>query len=274
MSTNPNVLFSNFEDTINFTTIASSNNVGDVILLDGGIGVLMNPSTAAGTQCPLKVRGNVLNLTKGNGTAWSQGAALFWDPVNLVLTNVPTLYPAGEALETHVSADLLAGVYLTTRGRGGLIGSAAQATGLTGSTETVAATINIPANLLIAGDQLAIMAAIAATGENSTDTLQVRIRIGGLTGTVVADTGTVQMASATGAVLQAFLQAGVISATIGTMYGAGVAVAAATAKSVAASVTSLNNTAAIAVVVTYVFSSSSASDTANLNAFTVQRLGG
>lgn len=274
MSTNPNARFDNFEDVISFTTIASSNNLYDVILLDGGIGVLGNASTAAGTAVPMKIRGAVRNLTKGSGTAWSQGAQLFWDPVNLVLTNVPTLYPAGTAIETHVSADVLAGVILSQRGRGGLIGAAAQATALTGSSEAVAATINIPANLLISGDQIQIDAAIGATAQNSTDTLRVRIRIGGLTGTVVADTGAVQCAANTAAIVSAKLQAGAISATVGTMYGAGLGVATATANAILASVTSLNNTAAIAVVVTYVWSSSSAGDTGNLEYFTVQRLGG
>jgi hypothetical protein len=274
VSTNPNARFDNFEDVISFTTIASSNNLYDVILLDGGIGVLGNASTAAGTAVPMKIRGAVRNLTKGSGTAWSQGAQLFWDPVNLVLTNVPTLYPAGTAIETHVSADVLAGVILSQRGRGGLIGAAAQATALTGSSEAVAATINIPANLLISGDQIQIDAAIGATAQNSTDTLRVRIRIGGLTGTVVADTGAVQCAANTAAIVSAKLQAGAISATVGTMYGAGLGVATATANAILASVTSLNNTAAIAVVVTYVWSSSSAGDTGNLEYFTVQRLGG
>ena len=274
MSTNPNARFDNFEDVISFTTIASSNNLYDVILLDGGIGVLGNASTAAGTAVPMKIRGAVRNLTKGTGTAWSQGAQLFWDPVNLVLTNVPTLYPAGTAIETHVSADVLAGVVLSQRGRGGLIGAAAQATALTGATEAVAATINIPANLLISGDQLQIDAAIGATAQNSTDTLRVRIRIGGLTGTVVADTGAVQCAANTAAIVSAKLQAGAISATVGTMYGAGLGVATATANAILASVTSLNNTAAIAVVVTYIWSSASAGDTGNLEYFTVQRLGG
>ena len=274
MSTNPAVLFSNYDGTVSYPTVASSNNVGDVILLDGGIGVLMNPSTAAGTLVPMKTQGNVQNLTKGSGTAWLTGAQLFWDPVNLVLTNVPTLYPAGQATEAHVSADLLAGVILAQRGRGSLIGSAAQATALTGSSEAVAATINIPANLLISGDQIQIDAAIGATAQNSTDTLRVRIRIGGLTGTVVADTGAVQCAANTAAIVSAKLQAGAISATVGTMYGAGLGVATATANAILASVTSLNNTAAIAVVVTYVWSSSSAGDTGNLEYFTVQRLGG
>lgn len=270
---NPTATFSNFEEDWNLKTSASANSVGDVIPQDGGSAVLMGSSTAAGTVVAARIAGPVLGLTKASGTSWSQGAELYWDNVNLVITNVPTLYPLGYATEAHVSADLTAGVILTMRGSGSLIGSSAQVTGLTGTAEAVAATINIPANLLIPGEVLRLCASLAATGENGTDTLQVRLRIGGLTGTVVADTGAVQCAVGTGAKVSADLQVGAVSATVGTLYGAGEGKAAATLKTTASSVTTLNNTAAIACVVTYVFSSGSASDTANLNTFTVERLG-
>jgi Uncharacterized conserved protein (DUF2190) len=270
-----NLNFSNFEFETTYITTAASNAVGDVILLDGGIGVSHGVSTAVGTALPIRIFGKIDGMPKLTGVAWSIGAQLFWDPINLGLTNEPTGYIAGFATSPQVSADVVCNVILSMRGRAPLI-SALQTpvTGITGGTEAVAATLTIPANLLIVGDNLVIKAGIRATAQNSTDTLRTRIRIGGLTGTVVADTGAVAMAAATGAVLESDLTVTAISATVGTLDGVGSATAVATSNVISAAVASLNNTAAINVVVTTVFSSGSAGDTADLAFFTLSRLGG
>lgn len=77
----------------------------------------------------------------------------------------------------------------------------AAGTALTNSTtETrlnTAAQATIPKYTLRAGKRIGLRACVRATATNSTDTLQVRVRIGGttLTGTVVADTGAVDVAN-------------------------------------------------------------------------------
>lgn len=268
--------FGNFEDEVQFTTVASTNSIGDVILGDGAIGVIHSApvfAIVAGTLVSLRIRGRVNNLPKISGVAWSQNAMLYWDSVNLGLTTTPTLYPAGYAPTAQVSADVLAPVILSMGGSSSLIASVgAPVTGLTGTAEAVAATMNIPANLLISGQPLLIDVGFHATAQNSTDTLQTRIRVGGLTGTVISDSGAVQSAAGTAHKHSVLLTPEVLSATVGTAESAGSCLAAATAKTVGASLTSLNTTATIAVAITYVFSSASAGDTATLVAGTIQRV--
>lgn len=274
---NPSVSFSNFEDEISLVTTAATNSVGDVILCDGGIAVIHTPvggvfSIVAGTAVSARVRGRVDGMAKLTGVAWSAGAQLFWDPTNVGLTNVPTPYPAGIANTAQVSADTIASVTLGMAGAGSLIASlGAPVAGLTGNAEAVAATLNIPANLLISGQPITIDASFHATAQNSTDTMQTRVRVGGLSGIVVSDSGAVQSAAGTAHRHTVQLTPQVISASVGTAEAAGLAVAAATAKAVGVSLSSLNNTATIAVVVTYVWSSASAGNTATIVAATLKR---
>lgn len=268
--------FGNFEDEVQFTTVASTNNIGDVILGDGAIGVIHTTpvfSIVAGTIVSLRIRGRVNNLPKLTGVAWAQGAMLFWDSVNLGLTTAPTLFPAGYAPTAQVSADALAPVILSMGGSSSLIASVgAPVAALTGSAEAVAFTMNIPANVLISGQALMIDAGFHATAQNSTDTLQTRIRVGGLTGTVISDSGAVQSAAGTAHKHSVLLTPEVLSATVGTAETAASCLAAATAKTIGASLTTLNTTATIAVAITYQFSTASAGDTVTLVAGTIQRV--
>jgi hypothetical protein len=71
-------------------------------------------------------------------------------------------------------------------------------TALTNSTtETVLGSYEIPANGLQAGKIYQLSGAVVATATNSTDTLRIRVRVGPttLTGTVVADSGAVDVAN-------------------------------------------------------------------------------
>jgi hypothetical protein len=74
----------------------------------------------------------------------------------------------------------------------------AAGTALTNSTaETVLGSYEIPANGLQAGKVYQLSGAVVATATNSTDTLRIRVRVGPttLTGTVVADSGAVDVAN-------------------------------------------------------------------------------
>ena len=74
----------------------------------------------------------------------------------------------------------------------------AAGTALTNSTnETVLGSYEIPANGLQAGKVYTMSGAVIATATNSTDTLRIRVRIGPttLTGTVVGDSGAVDVAN-------------------------------------------------------------------------------
>lgn len=74
----------------------------------------------------------------------------------------------------------------------------AAGTALTNSTaETVLGSYEIPANGLQAGKVYHLSGAVVATATNSTDTLRIRVRVGPttLTGTVVADSGAVDVAN-------------------------------------------------------------------------------
>lgn len=82
-------------------------------------------------------------------------------------------------------------------GNAGVIGVlAAPAAAVAGATsETVMATITIPANSLAVGDIIEVELFFVGSG-NSSDTTQVRVRLGGLTGTVIADTTAIATVSA------------------------------------------------------------------------------
>lgn len=270
--------FGNFEDEISYTTVATVQNVGDVILLDGGIGVVHGgplPTTAAGVLVSLRVRGSVIGLPKISACSWAIGAELFWDPNNSGLANYPTLYPAGIALSAQNVGDLVANVYLSGRGRGGQIAAIqAPVTGITGSTEVVAATLTIPAGLLIAGDILEINARVIAAGVNATDTFTGRLRVGGLAGTIIAATSAVNPTVGDGGYLRARLLVVSVGAS-GVLSGSGESAHSSTlGKVISSAVSSLNTTAAISVVVTGQWSSASASDLESLVEFDIQRLGG
>ena len=74
----------------------------------------------------------------------------------------------------------------------------AAGTALTNSTtETVLGSYEIPANGLQAGKVYTLSGAVVATATNSTDTLRIRVRVGPttLTGTVVGDSGAVDVAN-------------------------------------------------------------------------------
>lgn len=74
----------------------------------------------------------------------------------------------------------------------------AAGTALTNSTaETVLGSYEIPANGLQAGKVYTLSGAVVATATNATDTLRIRVRVGPttLTGTVVADSGAVDVAN-------------------------------------------------------------------------------
>lgn len=129
----------------------------------------------------------------------------------------------------------------------------------------------IPAGALRVGDVIRIRAQVIATATNSTDTLNVKLKIGT---TTLAATGAVDVANDDVAVVDVTLVVRTIGAT-GTFIAfghAGLGVAGtATQKNVFLGSTAIDTTAAQAVTVSATWSSTDAGNSCRLDALTIER---
>jgi hypothetical protein len=133
-------------------------------------------------------------------------------------------------------------------------------------------TITIQANTLAAGDSVNFTAHVAVPTTVSTDTLRVRVRVGGLTGTAIVDSTAIDLANDDCIRLDGSITFRTVGAT-GTaqavVSGAGIIDGTATALApTSTALSSLDTTDAITVVVTAVWS------TQNANVAKLQELNG
>lgn len=144
------------------------------------------------------------------------------------------------------------------------------------NTETVfsTGTYTIPANRLQAGTVITVVAAVTVTGVAAADTLRLRVRIGGASGTVLALSPAIAVAANDTAFITCTAvvrTAGATGTVIGSALGAGPDAPSAVGygwSSVGTS-TTLDTTATQAVVCTATWSATSASNVARLDVFNV-----
>lgn len=158
-------------------------------------------------------------------------------------------------------------------GRQGAMTAAVAALGTNYSSEAVMSTITIPASSLEAGSILTFHVRGIVTAAAGNDTLRVRVRLGGLTGTVIGDSGTaLDVTTADAHKLTGTVVIRTIGAS-GTGYGDATSVLASQTENTVAAITGINCNSALTVVLTAVWALSGgalASDTYTANIFNVK----
>lgn len=133
----------------------------------------------------------------------------------------------------------------------------------------------IPANSLAAGDVIRIRGQVIATATNSTDTLTVKLYIGGMAGTAIFTTGAVDVANGDVAVFDVILIVRTVGAT-GTFVASGYAAlgvpGTVTAKAVNLGSTAIDTTAAKDLVVSGKWSTTDAGNSCRLDQLVVEKL--
>lgn len=141
------------------------------------------------------------------------------------------------------------------------------------TTETLFGTsYSIPANFLQAGDVLHVRGQVAVPNQNSTDTLNLKLYVGGLTGTAVCATGAIDVAINDEGLIDAYIEFRTVGGS-GTMVANGTSAlgtpGTVTAKPFLLASTAVATNAALVVGISATWSVASASDQALLRYFTV-----
>lgn len=252
-------------------TPAAAVTAGDVVDLGGDLVGVSDRDIAASALGAVTVEG-VYDFAKGS-TAFSRGDWAYWDDANNQATPTFTGKRLGKVVAAAVSGDATVRVKLESGAFTGLIySSVAASTAITNTTtETAFSTaVTIPANFLKAGDIIRVRAQGIATSTNSTDTLDLQLRLGT---TDILATGAVDVANND----LGFIDADIVIRTIGasgTIVAAGhTALGAAgtvTAKPKLLASTTLDTTAAQSVNVSATWSVASASNSVRLDVMNVQ----
>ena len=172
-------------------TPSAAKTAGDVVVQNGLVGVVKT-DIAANALGSLTIDG-VFRFAKATsaGNAMAVGQIVYYDVANdRVSTDGSVGVPAGKVMVAAALADTTVDVAINeTDGNSQLAGVAVaeSATVTASTTETIFSTgaLSIPANSLRVGDVIRIRARGVVTNQNSTDTLTVRVRLGGVAGTAV-----------------------------------------------------------------------------------------
>lgn len=252
---------------------------GEVLqLADGRAAVALGlKTTLSGDPLALAVKGQ-FRVAKASGVVFADGDDIFWDKsANTAILASDAIgedFYFGKSIGGAATAALyaLADLNVVVGGDDALVGATiAAGTALTASsTETVMATFTIPANTLRDRNFLEIFAQAIATATNSTDTFRFRLRIGGVAGAVIADSGAVDLANNDVCTLLGRLQIRTDGAS-GTMVGAGQGVIQATAFNTALGSTAIDTTADTTIVLTGTVSTTSGSNSCRADIFQVAK---
>lgn len=181
---------------------------GLVILMADGRAGVVQADLAAAQKGSIIVEG-ILDFNSASATVFVDGEDVWWDDTNnlAVKTGISTAtFRLGTAVGAKASGALVVRVDLNARAFGGcdkIAEAVADSAAVTNTvTETIVGTVTIPANRLKTGTIIEFLAALIATATNSTDTFQGRVRLGGVAGTVVADTTAIDLANSDVGVLK------------------------------------------------------------------------
>lgn len=258
-------------------TPASAVACGDVVLLSG-VPCIAHADIAASTLGALATGGGVYVGPKGAG-AIAALAPVYWDAANLQVTTTAagnaylgraTLAAASDAAEVYFS-------HVPGDAADRLVYSAVAASAAVSNTVTETdfdKSVTLPAGTLKAGDVVRVRAQATPTAGNSTNTLNLKLKIGS---TVVLATGAVDVTDGGGDV--GYIEADVVVRTAGasgTMVAAGVTAlgvpGTVTAKPNFLASTALDTTAAQAVKVSATWSVANAGNSCRLDVLNVQIL--
>jgi predicted RecA/RadA family phage recombinase len=265
---------SNFvqDDGVLDYTPAAAVTAGLVLLHPTGRAAVVLASLAANQLGAVAVEG-IFDLNSASATLFAEGEGVWWDDTNNLAvvagTSTASFY-VGRAITAKISGQLAVRVDLNAHSGALRTAAIADSAAVTNTvTETVIGTLTIPAAHLRIGRIIRFMAALIATATNSTDTFRARVRIGGVAGTIVADTGAVDLADNDGAMLNGDIVVRAVGAS-GKIVAAARNTIKTTTTITTLAETMLDTTAAITLVFTLVESVASASNSAKATIFNAE----
>lgn len=254
---------------------AADESGGKIVVLEDGRAAALADDVLNGKTVGMVTDG-LIDFAAASGTTFAKGELVWWDDTNNLAVNATSAnatFPVGPAVAAKASGTLSVRVDLNRHVRRLVKQQLADAATLTNSnTETVLGTYTIPAASLKLGSKLRIRAAVDNPSTNSTDTFRFRVRVGGVAGTVIADTTAIDLANSDQAVIDA--EVNVRSSGAGGTYDAnGMAIMKAIATATVVGSTAIDTTVGtVTVVVTGVHSVASASNQSILKSFTVEQI--
>lgn len=267
-------------------TPTSAVSAGDVVFKDNRIaGVAPSPIAAnvAGSICI----GGIFSVTAASGVTFLVGESVYWDisagtAINFGSIDTGDFY-IGIATEAKVSGTTAVKVMLNApKSRGLRYCSTAASTAITNTTTETAFDKNFtfPANSLKAGDVIRVRYQGIATATNSTDTLTIKLYVGGTAGTAILVGTATDVANNNifGGEAQIVIRTTGASGTfvaVGTHID--VPAASGTATQAVAEITAsttIDTTATLQICAAATWSVASTSDSCRLDIFSVEQIGG
>jgi predicted RecA/RadA family phage recombinase len=180
-------------ETIDYTPAAAVI-CGQVVPVGGLVGIVAS-DVPANNLGALNITG-VYAFDKASATVFSQWQTVYWDDTNNLAVTSPTSIRLGVAVAAAANGDVSVDVLLQQPvASNRLLYSAVSASTAISNVATETAfdrAVTIPANTLTVGDVIRVRAAVIATATNSTDTLDIQLRLGT---TDVAATGAIDVAN-------------------------------------------------------------------------------
>lgn len=236
---------------------------------EGNIAVFQGQKPAVAGDRAAYDNQEIYKITKG-AIAFTAGDKVYFDGTDIKATG---LVLVGRCVEDASSGAAYVAVRLYPYVMGANYTAVAASSAVTNTTdETTFSTgsVTIPANVLKVGDIIRVRAQAIATATNSTDTLDIKLKLGS---TVILATGAVNATDNDIAYIESDIVIRTIGAS-GTLVAAGVTangvVGTATALPRLLASTAVDTTAALAVAITATWSVASASNSCRLDVLNVQ----
>lgn len=265
-------IFVQCEDALDYTPAAAVA-AGKVVLLPSQQAGVIPVTLAAGELGAAIVEG-VFDIAAATGTTFDDGAPVYWDDTNklAVAAGAATAsWRLGRAIGAKASGPTVVRVELNApighTMRSVAVADSSAVTNTT--TETVVGTFTIPAASLKVGNVIRFIAGIVASATNSTDTFRCRVRLGGASGTVVADTTAIDLANGDQGVMAGEITVRAVGAS-GSVAAASLSVLKTTATPIAIAGTTVDTTAAITLVATITESVANAGNSAVSTVFNAE----
>lgn len=258
------------------TSAASAITAGD-ILVNNNLTLIAHTNFAVGDVEELAYDGGVYDVVKAGGTDFTFGDRVYVDFSSGLAVKTPTAttrYFGICAKTSATSATTVRSTHCQVTSGQTFQSITAASTAVSNTTSETAfdKSITVPANTVQVGDTFRITGQVIATSTNSTDTLNVKLKIGS---TVIVATGALDATNNDVAVFFADVTIRTVGAS-GTLIAFGMAtigpVASATQKPFYLASTAIDTTADMTITVTATWSAASASDSCRLDGLTVTKL--
>lgn len=258
------------------TSAAAAITAGD-ILVNGNLTLVAHTNFAEGDVEELAYDGGVYDVVKAAGTDFTLGDRVYVDFSTGLAVKTPTATTRyfGLCAKTSITnATTVRSTHCQVASGQTFqsITAASTAVSNTASETAFDKTITIPANSVQVGDTLRITGQVIATATNSTDTLNIKLKIGS---TVIVATGALDATNNDVAVFFADVTIRTVGAS-GTLVAFGMAtigpVSSATMKPFYLASTAIDTTADMTISATATWSAASSGDSCRLDGLTVTKL--